>query len=481
MPVDADDPVDFGRDLVGDVAQQSGKPGDLFAASLGQGGLSGGEQHLGLKHEAVAHDLHALAPRQDLRQPAKEFGPIAGQVLGLGLGRKAGLLLQRQAGAGLLGGADKGGVQLLAQVGHAQLCIRLLLPRRIQQRLQRPQLRAQLRHLFVQRRHPALAVLRQVLLIGQLRPRGGQQGGLTLGLGQLGLGLRLRRVAGGIRGGQQGQGLLRLAATLLQGQGHGGQFGIRPLQPLAQQGCGLGLGQPGLFGLGQAGLGPVQLRLLLADLSAQVRGQRLQRVAAGGGKARGLGLRVGLGPGGRDGQFRGRCAVLCLIQLCLQRLQPRLTLCAFGQQGGDLGLEVCQAGARLGQLGLSGGQLAGQAGDAGGTVAGLRLGAGGTLGLGLQRPGQVGLAILGRVQRLAQGRDLRAQFVQLAFLARDDLTLIGDRLVLGADRVVLGGDLFAQHPLDHGKDRQHEHQHQKQRRHRVDEARPDRGRETLRR
>jgi hypothetical protein len=89
-----------------------------------------------------------------------------------------------------------------------------------------PDLAAQLRHLFVQKREPALVGLRHRLHLGQPLARDRQERGALLGLGQALLGQRLGLVAGAVGGGQQGQRLLGAGAFGLQRQGHRGQFGV---------------------------------------------------------------------------------------------------------------------------------------------------------------------------------------------------------------------------------------------------------------
>ena len=186
---------------------------------------------------------------------------------------------------------------MAAQRLDLHLCRHILGRRRVQQPLQRPQLRSQLRDLFVQQRHPPRAFRRGGLFLRQRRLRRRQQPGALLRLSQLLRGINL----GGIRGGKQGQRVFGPLALFFQRQGHRRQFRIRPLQPRAQGIGGSKIGQPGFLGFGQLCLGTRQIRLQRRHLGVAVGGlglhlldQQGQRIAAGCGQTCRFGARVNL-------------------------------------------------------------------------------------------------------------------------------------------------------------------------------------------
>ena len=112
MPVYANDPVDFRRDIGCDVAQDTGDLGDLSATIGGQRGGPRGEQHLGREDETVPLDAHTLLIAQKRAQAAKELGPVLFEVLRLGLQPRTFSRFKLGAAAFFGGDPCEGGVQI---------------------------------------------------------------------------------------------------------------------------------------------------------------------------------------------------------------------------------------------------------------------------------------------------------------------------------------------------------------------------------
>ncbi len=291
--------------------------------------------------------------------------------------------------------------------------------------------------------------------------------------------------AGRLIGGQRGQGCQRgLAAgeggggAGLQGQG-AGAFGVNAAQAflgVGEAGAGgalfgaqgsqrflkarqrrhrraarrFGGGQPGehLGQRGLAGFGP----------GAHVGERGLDGLALGGGQPSGLDPGVDLVAGLRQRQIER-------LGLGHQRVAPGLgagqtaaQIAALGQQGGHLRLETGDLGARGLEIGAAGGQIAAQRGDRRLLLAG---------------------GAAQRVKIAVEPRHLPLQRADPAARQAQSVGQAGDLRGQPFEFVVLGGDRVAQDALHDHEDRQHEHQHQQQRGHRIDKARPDRGREAL--
>ena len=97
--------------------------------SARHGRLAGGEQHLGLEHEAVADDADVLAVAQQLAQAAEEVGAIALQLLHL---------------------PGEHDVEAGAEVGNARLALLVLGFRRLQRVVQGRDLPPQREQLLVE-------------------------------------------------------------------------------------------------------------------------------------------------------------------------------------------------------------------------------------------------------------------------------------------------------------------------------------------
>ncbi len=80
VAIDAQQPVDVGRDLGRDILQRRGEGGELLLAFVADIGGGGGEQDFGLEDEAVAHDLHIAAVAQHFPQLAEELRAVAGKL-----------------------------------------------------------------------------------------------------------------------------------------------------------------------------------------------------------------------------------------------------------------------------------------------------------------------------------------------------------------------------------------------------------------
>ena len=262
------------------------------------------------------------------------------------------------------------------------------------------------------------------------------------------------------RGGKQRQRILRLLALRLECQGHCSEFRTGVFEPVAQRlSCGRFCQPRGLF-LAQRLCGGVQILRKLPDLRfcigvsrAQIRHQRIERLAAGSGQTRRLFLRVHLVTRGCKREVQ---RLLLAHQSLLRALQV-----------GALLLKCCNVAQCIIPLRNQSGNLCLKAGDLSArcfqchrlSVAGRRECCDAVFGIRKRRiqrtdpVAQILRGLLFKAESLRQGRNLARQLVELAFLS---------------------GDAFRQHKLHDHKDCQNEHQYQQKACHRVDETRPDR-------
>ena len=155
VAVDAQHPVDVGRDQLDHFQQGLGQIGELRLALVVDVGRARGEQQFRLEHEAVALDPDARLVADDLAQPAEEFRARAVELLHL---------------------AGQGGVEALAEIGDLNVLIDVFFLAGFERGIELGHLGLERLELLVQQRGLGAGRSRDVLLGGQL----------ALGLGRLG-------------------------------------------------------------------------------------------------------------------------------------------------------------------------------------------------------------------------------------------------------------------------------------------------------
>ena len=318
---------------------------------------------------------------------------------------------------------------------------------------------------LIQRRQLRQGLLAGALFIGYLAVQIRDPGLLVVTLRAQGLqiGLAQRQCCGCLRlKGQRSE-----PCGLGRGQGVGGlgqagqrviAFGGDPCQPVARVGKGRHRGVAGLFGLGQAGQHFGQRGFALRSARAHLGQRQFNRLALGGGQPRGflLGVDFIAGAGQRNVQRLGFGHQRVTIRF--GRGQLRTQIRPFGDQRGHLRLEGGDLGLRCVQFGAARLQIATQRGDRRFLLA---RGVAQAVQVGVQ-PGNPARQAVHPGARQAQGIGQAGHLRRQAFKLK---VLIRDR--------------FAHDALNDHEDRQDEHQNQQERRHGVDEARPDRARESL--
>ena len=298
-----------------------------------------------------------------------------------------------------------------------RLAVRVLCE--VEKRLQVAHLRPQFRDLFVEQGDLPLAFGGEGFFCGKFFIRHGQQGGLPFSFGGLRAKIVLQgRQFGGERfvfvheraaqsiqfrlrgagGGKQCQRIFRLLPLAFQIKRHRREFGIGVRKPRAQRLC---RGRAGdLFRLKRGDT--FRLRIVFGF---KLSDQRLQRLAAGGGKAGGLCTFVDLGARLRQCQIE---RLLLGQQLFLRRLQPGDIVqrrAAFAQQPGNLRFELRDLALRLCQGLILRLAHRDQRGNPACLPRYFRIGR-------VQIGGQGGIRVAFQAQRRGQGGDFIAERVQ---------------------------------------------------------------------
>ncbi len=83
MAIDADDPIDLGRYLPGNLPQDTRDPCNLGLPCNGKLRRCRFEQHLGGEDKAVADNPYTLSARKHFAHTPKELRPVICQILSL--------------------------------------------------------------------------------------------------------------------------------------------------------------------------------------------------------------------------------------------------------------------------------------------------------------------------------------------------------------------------------------------------------------